>query len=201
MVYGLDLVGWQLDVADGKPLPLTQKELDARRRGAAIECRIYAEDPVRFLPSPGTLTHLRVPAGPWVRDDSGCYEGATIPVFYDPLISKLVAWGVDRGDALARMRRALDEYVVRGIQTNLPFHRRCLRHSAFQTGEYDTGFIDRERAVLCVDADGPGDAADAVVAAAAIDSAARSGLVTGAPAATGGRASGWRDRARPGRLS
>ncbi len=148
MIYGLDLVSWQLDVAEGKPLPLTQAELDARRRGHAVECRIYAEDPVKFLPSPGRITHLRVPDGPYVRNDSGCYEGAEIPVHYDPMISKLVVWAEDRARAVARMRRALDEYQVRGIETNLPFHRRCLRHAAFVAGEYDTGFIGRNAAEL-----------------------------------------------------
>jgi len=148
MIYGLDLVAWQLDVAEGKPLPLTQEQLDARRRGHAVECRIYAEDPVKFLPSPGRITHLRVPDGPYVRNDSGCYEGAEIPVHYDPMISKLVVWGEDRDRAVARMRRALDEYQVRGIETNLAFHRRCLRHPAFVAGDYDTGFIGRHAAEL-----------------------------------------------------
>jgi acetyl-CoA carboxylase biotin carboxylase subunit len=167
MIYGLDLVSWQLDVADGKPLPLTQQELDARRRGWAMECRVYAEDPVKFLPSPGRITHLRVPDGPYVRDDSGCYEGAEIPVHYDPLISKLVVWGEDRPRALARMRRALDEYQVRGIETNLPFHRRCLRHPAFCAGDFDTGFIGRNAEALHPSAD---DAElVAAIAAAVID--------------------------------
>ena len=103
MIYGLDLVAWQLDVAEGKPLPLTQQELDARRRGHAVECRIYAEDPVKFLPSPGKITHLRVPDGPYVRNDSGCYEGAEIPVHYDPMISQ--ARRVGRGSR-ARASRA-----------------------------------------------------------------------------------------------
>src|SRR5512141_2597074 len=153
MIYGLDLVAWQLDVAEGRPLPLTQDELDARRRGHAIECRVYAEDPVKFLPSPGTITHLRVPNGPYVRNDSGCYEGAEIPVHYDPMISKLVVWGEDRAAAVARMRRALDEYVVRGIDTNLAFHRRCFRQAAFVAGDYDTGFIGRNAAELAPHAD------------------------------------------------
>jgi len=162
LIYGLDLVAWQLDVAEGRPLPLTQEQLDARRRGHAVECRIYAEDPVKFLPSPGRITHLRVPDGPYVRNDSGCYEGAEIPVHYDPLISKLVVWGEDRPRAVARMRRALDEYQVRGIETNLPFHRRCLRHAAFLEGEYDTGFIGRHAAELT-----PGAAERAAAAAQA----------------------------------
>jgi acetyl-CoA carboxylase biotin carboxylase subunit len=165
MIYGLDLVSWQLDVAEGRPLPLTQHELDARRKGHAIECRVYAEDPVKFLPSPGTITHLRMPDGPYVRNDSGCYEGAEIPVHYDPMIGKLVVWGEDRAHALARMRRALDEYQVRGIETNLPFHRRCLRQAAFIAGDYDTGFIGRHAKEL-TPRSGEAELAAAIMAAA-----------------------------------
>jgi len=84
-----------------------------------------------------------LPDGPYVRNDAGCYEGAEIPVHYDPMISKLVVWGEDRAAALARMRRALDEYRVGGIETNLAFHRRCMRHPAFAAGDFDTGFIAR----------------------------------------------------------
>src|SRR5207302_7200998 len=146
---------------------LSQQELDARRRGHAIECRIYAEDPVKFLPSPGTITHLRVPDGPYVRNDSGCYEGAEIPVHYDPMISKLVVWGEDRARAIARMRRALDEYRVRGIETNLAFHRRCVRHAAFVAGDYDTGFIARHAGELAPHAE-PAEL-DAAIIAAALD--------------------------------
>jgi acetyl-CoA carboxylase biotin carboxylase subunit len=167
LIYELDLVSWQLDVAEGKPLPLTQPELDARRRGHAIECRIYAEDPVKFLPSPGKITHLRVPDGPYVRNDSGCYEGAEIPVHYDPMISKLVVWGEDRRTALARMARALSEYQVRGIETNLAFHRRCVRHPAFIEGDYDTGFIARNAAELHPRAEGG--ELDAAIIAAVLD--------------------------------
>src|SRR5688572_20684480 len=153
MIYGVDLVAWQLDVAEGRPLPMTQEQLDARRRGHAVECRIYAEDPVKFLPSPGRITHMRVPDGPYIRNDAGCYEGADIPVHYDPMISKLVVWGEDRKAAVARMRRALDEYQVRGIETNLAFHRRCLRHAEFIAGDFDTGFISRNAAELAPRAD------------------------------------------------
>jgi acetyl-CoA carboxylase biotin carboxylase subunit len=193
MIYGLDLVAWQLDVAEGKPLPLTQAELDARRRGHAIECRVYAEDPVKFLPSPGKITHLRVPHGPYVRDDSGCYEGAEIPVHYDPMISKLVVWGEDRPRALARMRRALDEYRVRGIETNLAFHRRCLRHAAFVAGDYDTGFIGRNAAQLAPRAD------EAELAASMIAAVLEAGdHVHDAPAATAATTeiSAWRRQLR-----
>ena len=94
-----------------------------------------------------------MPDGPYIRNDSGCYEGAEIPVHYDPMISKLVVWGEDRARAVARMRRALDEYQVRGIETNLAFHRRCLRHAAFVAGDYDTGFIGRNAAELAPRAD------------------------------------------------
>jgi acetyl-CoA carboxylase, biotin carboxylase subunit len=195
LIYGLDLVAWQLDVAEGRPLPLTQAELDARRRGHAVECRIYAEDPVKFLPSPGRITHLRVPDGPYVRNDSGCYEGAEIPVHYDPMISKLVVWGEDRPRALARMRRALDEYQVRGIETNLPFHRRCLRHAAFLEGDYDTGFIGRHAAELAPGADDA--AAEAAIIAAALDAGARAPARAAAAAAAAAargssEISGWR---------
>jgi len=188
MIYGLDLVAWQLDVAEGKKLALTQAELDARRRGHAVECRIYAEDPVRFLPSPGTITHLRVPDGPYVRNDSGCYEGAEIPVHYDPMISKLVVWGEDRAAAVARMRRALDEYQVRGIETNLPFHRRCVRHPSFLEGEFDTGFIAREHARLvpsAADAEGELEAAVLALALEATVPSARKPKANGANGSNG----------------
>jgi acetyl-CoA carboxylase biotin carboxylase subunit len=208
MVYGVDLVAWQVAVARGERLPMTQAELDARRRGAAVECRVYAEDPERFLPSPGTITHLRVPGGPYVRDDSGVYQGWTVPVHYDPLLSKLVTWGDDRAQALARMRRALDEYAVRGIRTNLPFHRRVLRHEAFLAGDYDTGFIEREPA-LCAPGALAERAHDLALAGAAIDWSSRGGAGAAAAAQAAGNGSGgerpappdpgaaWRAAARP----
>jgi acetyl-CoA carboxylase biotin carboxylase subunit len=134
-------------VAAGESLGFSQK--DIMRRGAAIECRIYAEDPATgFLPSPGKITRLRTPAGPGVRDDSGAYEGAVISGNYDPLISKLCVWAPDRPRAVARMRRAISEYVVAGIKTNLPFHERLFEHPEFIAGQYDTGFIDRHKHVL-----------------------------------------------------
>jgi acetyl-CoA carboxylase biotin carboxylase subunit len=196
LVYGLDLVAWQLDVAEGRPLPLSQAELDARRRGAAIECRVYAEDPQRFLPSPGTITHLRVPGGPYVRDDSGVYEGSAISVYYDPMISKLLAWGDTREQALARMRRALDEYQVRGIETNLDFHRRVLRHAAFCAGEYDTGYIEREREALCGTEPLDAEAAELALVAAAIAQASGNGAAArveeGGPPGAAEGISAWR---------
>jgi len=196
MIYGLDLVSWQLDVAEGRPLPLTQHELDERRRGHAIECRVYAEDPVKFLPSPGTITHLRVPDGPYVRNDSGCYEGAEIPVHYDPMISKLVVWGEDRARALARMRRALDEYQVRGIETNLAFHRRCVRQAEFAAGDYDTGFIGRHGKELAPQA-GEAELTAAIVAVA-LEAATTAAPVraSGARSVATTELSGWRRQLR-----
>jgi len=138
MLTGLDLVRMQLEVARGEPI-LRQEEV--QRRGHAIEARVYAEDPARgFMPSPGKITYLRVPGGPGVRDDSGVYTGWTVPSFYDPMISKLVAWAPTRPQAIARLLRALGEYTVHGITTNVPFLAAALDHPAFRSGDYDTGF-------------------------------------------------------------
>jgi acetyl-CoA carboxylase biotin carboxylase subunit len=132
-------------IADEKPLSFEQ----ASRRGAAIEVRVYAEDPATgFLPSPGRIGLLRPASGPGVRDDSGIYEGAQVSAKYDPLLSKLSVWGEDRGQALARMRRALGEYAIGGIRTNLAFLARVLRHSDFAAGNYDIGFISKNLAEL-----------------------------------------------------
>jgi len=192
MTFGLDLVAWQLAVANGEPLPLDQAALDARRRGAAIECRVYAEDHERFLPSPGLITKLRVPAGPYVRDDSGVYEGWQVPVHYDPLLSKLITWGETRGEALARMRRALGEYTVGGIRTNLTLHRRILADDDFVRGDYDTGFIDRHRERICAPADGTDAEVHAVVAAAVAAQSSESIAVLPAGDAGAAGVSAWR---------
>src|SRR5438132_7399024 len=142
MVTGLDLVKLQIAIAAGAPLPLRQD--DVVMRGSAIECRIYAEDPDNnFFPSPGKIAMLRRPSGPGVRDDSGVYEGWTVPIDYDPLISKLAAWGSTREEAISRMQRALREYHIEGIKSNISFFLEMLGHPDFQTGDFDTGFIDR----------------------------------------------------------
>jgi acetyl-CoA carboxylase biotin carboxylase subunit len=136
---GLDLVRLQLQVARGERLPFAQHQVE--RRGHAIEARIYAEDPSRnFLPSPGRISYLRVPAGPGIRDDSGVYTGWVVPQFYDPLISKLLAWAPTREQAIERLRRALAEYTVHGITVNLHYLEKVLDHPAFRSGRYDTGF-------------------------------------------------------------
>ncbi|HEV2984878.1 MAG TPA: hypothetical protein VGX46_10830, partial [Vicinamibacterales bacterium] len=111
--------------------------------GHAIECRIYAEDPDNnFLPSPGRILQLRAPAGPGMRDDSGATAGLDVPIFYDPMISKLVAWAEDRPQAIARMRRALDEYLIVGIKTTVPFFRWLLAQPAFAQGAFHTTYLD-----------------------------------------------------------
>src|SRR5580693_1112142 len=144
LVSGLDLVREMVRVAAGEKLGYGQADLSAR--GAAIECRVYAEDPATgYLPSPGKIEALVVPSGPGVRDDGGAYPGCVISSYYDPLISKLSVWAPTRARAVARMRRALSEYVVTGIRTNLAFHQKLLARPEFVAGEYDTGFIERHR--------------------------------------------------------
>jgi acetyl-CoA carboxylase biotin carboxylase subunit len=142
LVTGLDLVREQVNVAAGGKLSFAQD--DVRWHGHAIECRVYAEDPANnFLPSPGKISFLRVPAGAGVRDDSGVTEGDEVSIYYDPMISKLAAWGRTRTEAIDRMRRALDEYAVGGIKTTLPFFREIVRDEEFIAGLLDTGFIPR----------------------------------------------------------
>ncbi len=145
LVTGLDLVQEQIRVAAGLPLRFRQEEIV--RRGHAIECRIYAEDAANnFMPSPGTIRRLVCPSGPGLREDSGVYEGWTVPMDYDPMLSKLIAWGEDRAQAIARLRRALDEYQLIGIRHNLGFFRRVLRDPDFQQGCFDTGYVARLQA-------------------------------------------------------
>ncbi|MBP6607960.1 MAG: acetyl-CoA carboxylase biotin carboxylase subunit [Deltaproteobacteria bacterium] len=146
LVTGVDLVHLQIRVAEGHPLPLRQEDLSLR--GAAIECRICAEDSIRFLPSPGKLTRLRNPAGPWVRNDSGVYQDAEISMFYDNLISKLVVWAPTRAEAIERMSRALSEYQIGGIKTNLAFHRRVMAEPDFRAGRYNTSYIESHKQTL-----------------------------------------------------
>jgi acetyl/propionyl-CoA carboxylase alpha subunit len=161
-VVGVDLVQAQLAVAGGAPLPWRQEDLS--QRGHAIECRVYAEDPGRgFLPQAGPLLRYREPAGPGVRVDAGVVEGGEVPVFYDPLLAKLIVWGATRPEAIARTREALSRFEVLGVTTNLAFLQALLGDDAFVTGRLDTGFIDRELPRLVV-APAPPPAALAVAA-------------------------------------
>lgn len=142
LVTGIDLVREQINVAWGEKLSFSQDDIVLK--GHAIECRVYAEDPENnFLPSPGTITRLRVPQGPGVRDDGGIYEGAEVSIYYDPMISKFAVYGRDRNEAIERMRRALQEYEVGGIKTTLPFFREVMEDAEFISGELDTGYIAR----------------------------------------------------------
>ncbi len=147
LVSGVDLVHWQLKIARGDRLTL-DPDATLRPRGHAIECRIYAEDPDNgFMPSPGRMLGRRVPGGPGIRrDDGGATPGLDVPIFYDPLVAKLSAWGGDRDQAILRMARALGEYEVRGIKTSIPFFRWLLDDDDFRRGRFDTTFLDRELA-------------------------------------------------------
>ena len=146
-VTGIDLVKAQLEIAAGGRLPLEQHEVELR--GHALECRILAEDPSRnFTPSPGTIRGLRPPGGPGIRYDDGTYPGYSVPVFYDPMIGKLIARGRDRGEAITRMARALDELRIDGLTTSIPFHRKVMSHPAFRAGELHTGFLDEHPELL-----------------------------------------------------
>jgi len=193
-VTGVDLVKTQIEIAAGRPIPFRQQ--DVVQRGWAIECRIYAEDPENnFLPAPGRIAVLRVPSGIGIRDDSGVYEGFEVSTYYDPILSKLVAWGGTRDEAIGRMLRALAEYVIVGPTTNVAFHRWALDHPAFRRGEIDTGFIARyfTPGVLAKDA---GD--DLPLIGAALAAVARSGTAIGTngkstPAAPRSR---WREVGR-----
>ena len=142
MVTGLDLVRKQIQIAAGEPMGLRQE--DIRWRGAALECRIYAEDPENhFLPSPGVIRNLRQPSGPGVREDSGVYQGWEVPIFYDPLLSKVVTWAENRSQVISRMSRALREYHISGIKTNIPFFQSILTHPKFLSAELSTDFIEK----------------------------------------------------------
>lgn len=145
MVTGIDLVREQIYVANGAPLSF--KQSDIKQSGHAIECRICAEDPVTFMPSPGTIRRCRNPQGPFIRVDGAAYPGCTVPMDYDPMIAKVIAWGHDRQQAIERMRRALMETNMTGIKTNILLHRSILQHPTFLDGHYTTQFVEKEVSV------------------------------------------------------
>jgi acetyl-CoA carboxylase, biotin carboxylase subunit len=164
MVWGIDLVKEQLRIARGERLALR----DIKPTGHAIECRIYAEDPARnFAPSPGLIRYINLPQGPGVRNENGVYAGYTVPVFYDSMLSKLVCHAATRSEAIARMKRALREYRVEGIDTTIPFFTAVMDHDDFQAAKFDTGFIDRMLPELTRERSGDGQL-EAAIAAAAI---------------------------------
>ena len=192
LVTGVDLVAWQIRLARGERLTVDPIRA-ASPSGHAIECRIYAEDPdAGFLPAPGRITHLRQPSGPGIRDDSGVAAGFEVPIFYDSLLSKLIAWGEDRTQAIARLRRALDEYEVLGVRTTIPFFRWLLGTDMFREARFDTTTLDRELASRegkpFVDV--APEAVHVAIAAAAIDgfsNAARRAAAAGGPGTGGSR--------------
>jgi len=141
LITGIDLVKEQIRIAQGLPLSITQEQVPIH--GAAIECRISAEDPESFLPSVGLIRELIEPSGPGVRVDSGISKNYDVPVYYDPLLAKVITWGATREEARTRMLRALEEYKIEGVKTTIPFHRRVLTHEAFIKGDYDTGIVPR----------------------------------------------------------
>jgi acetyl-CoA carboxylase biotin carboxylase subunit len=205
LVTGLDLVQLQFRIAAGEPLPFKQEDIQIR--GHAIECRVYAEDPDNnFFPSPGQITRLISPSGPGIRRDSGMYEGWTVPLEYDPLLAKLIGFGTTRQDAINRLQRALVEYFVGGIKTNIPLFRRILRDEDFQAGRIDTGFLER---LLKEPVEVPGPEAEeiriAAIAAAIFAQAENKGAVAAAPPAIpgaapakngGGEKSNWKTTGR-----
>ena len=142
-VTGIDLVQWQIRIALGERLTVPPEQA-LTPRAHAIECRIYAEDPdAGFMPSPGLVRALGVPGGPGIRDDRGVAAGFEVPVFYDSMISKLVAWGADRSEAIVRLRRALAEYRVVGVKTTVPFFQWLIDQPEFTEGRFDTTYLDR----------------------------------------------------------
>jgi acetyl-CoA carboxylase biotin carboxylase subunit len=195
-ITGVDIVKAMIRVAAGEPLGIRQD--DVRISGHAIEARIYAEDPEnRFLPSPGDIAIYRPPAGIGVRLDSGVYQGARVTPHYDPMVAKLVTWGADRGEAIDRMKRALSEFVVKGIKTSIPFHQRVMRHPVFLSGRYDTGFVDQHMGGGMGDAEPPGEERRVALMLAAIAAYKRDiARAESSRAITGGGGAPWKDFGR-----
>jgi acetyl-CoA carboxylase biotin carboxylase subunit len=198
LITGLDLVHLQIHIANGEKLPFTQDEV--KIRGHAIECRIYAEDPDNnYFPSPGKITLLLSPSGPGIRRDSGIYEGWTVPIDYDPLLAKLIGYGTDRQQAIMRLQRALNEYFVAGIKTNISLFQRILQDTDFQAGKLDTGYLGRllakERMQVSDHAPAPAIAAIAAGLFAVLDSVSASSK-NGSTGGTGSAASNWKQKGR-----
>lgn len=140
-VTGIDIIKEQIKLAAGLPLDFKQNQI--RISGHAIECRINAEDPERFIPSPGKISFLSLPGGPGIRVDTAIYNGYVIPSQYDSLIAKLVAYGRDRSEAIMKMRRALDEFIIEGVNTTIPFHKKVMNDPDFISGNFNTNFIEK----------------------------------------------------------
>ncbi len=146
IVTGLDLVKEQIYVALGRPLSV--KQADLRQKGHAIEVRICAEDPITYKPNPGVIRACRHPQGPFVRCDSYAYPGYEVPIYYDPMIAKVITWGENRKEAIDRMERALSEFILSGIKSNIPLHKTILKHPKFLDGSYTTQFLEKNFEVI-----------------------------------------------------
>lgn len=201
-VTSLDLVKLQIRVAAGEPLPFRQE--DVALRGHAMECRVYAEDPDNhFFPSPGKILGLRLPEGPGIRNDTGVWNGWTVPGDYDPMLGKLIAWGADRGETVARLSRALGEYTVDGIKTNLGMFRRLLRDPGFVRGEFHTRWLDQwlSRPAAVAGAQEAGlDGAETAAALAAVLWHSSANSDRAAPRAVAEQASRWKMEGRAEQL-
>jgi acetyl-CoA carboxylase, biotin carboxylase subunit len=201
-VTGFDLVKLQLRVAAGERLPITQGEV--KLRGHAMECRIYAEDPENFFPSPGQITSWRAPQGPGIRADEGVYGGWTVPGDYDPLLAKLIAWGADRTETLARLRRALEEFEISGIRANVALFQKILADYDFQNGAIHTRWLDeRLTSFLSTRASDDASSAELLDLRVAAIAAALWHVERAAPAnrQTQEPASRWRDEGRREQVS
>ncbi len=195
MITGLDIVREQIQIACGAKLSFAQEDIPLR--GHAIECRIYAEDPEQnFAPSIGRIERLEPSYGPGIREDSGVFEGDVIPIYYDPMISKLAAWGETREAAIARMRRALREYAIVGVETTIPFCLFVMEHEKFTSGNFDTGFVAQE---FSPDKLRYKEETMAVLASVAHDFVRKKNLqtqITESKSAKSGVSSGWKTRTR-----
>jgi acetyl-CoA carboxylase biotin carboxylase subunit len=140
-ITGIDLLKLQIIVANGEPIPFTQDKIELR--GHSIECRINAEDPENFTPSTGDITEYYAPTGLGVRVESACYTDCRVLPYYDSMIAKLVTWGLDRSEAISRMKRSLDEYIIQGVKTSIPLHKKIIEHFAFVKGDLSTDFIEK----------------------------------------------------------
>ena len=180
MITGIDLVREQINIASG--LPISFKQNDLRINGHAVEARIYAENPLEnFLPSPALLERYQAPQGPGIRVDDGFAQGLDIPVYYDPMIAKLIAHGRTREEAIKRLDRALQEYDIAGPEHNIAFLRFCLLHNEFTSGRFDTGFIEKFFTVEQLESKKPTDDQHAVAAALAAFAAQQTGSEVSAP--------------------
>ena len=193
-VVGVDLVKEQINIANGNPLPFTQEDL--RQHGHSIQCRIYAEDPDNnFMPNPGVISHITEPHGLGLRCDGYVYEGYEIPMYYDPMITKLISWGETRSEAIARMKRALYEYKITGVITNIKFLEKIMDTEDFKQGKYNTHFIEKNEKALHLSRQCGTECEDVAIMAAFIDYITKLERIQ-PPKYTGELGSNWKDFGR-----